>query len=1083
MIPMEMKRIITPALILAVTILFSGMTNPVQAQRRNRNAEPAADEFKINSSMLSALKFRLVGPATYSGRIADFAVNPEDPSEYYVGVASGGLWKTENKGTTFTPIFDNQQVFSIGALAIDPLNPNVVWVGTGENNSQRNLAYGDGVYKTTDAGKSFTNMGLKESEHIGKIMIDPRNTDVVYVASQGPAWGPGGQRGLYKTTDGGKTWDRILHIGEYTGITDMEMDPRNPDILYAAAHQRERRVYSKINGGPESAIYKSVDAGETWYKLTRGLPSGDVGRIGLAIAPPNPDIIYAMIELPDNSGGFYRSNDMGESWTKMSNQIAGSPQYYVEIYADPVDPDRIISMDVRNMVSNDGGKTWEPLGGKNKHVDNHALWIDPDNTNYYLMGCDGGIYESWDRGKNWIFKSHFPVMQFYHVRTDNALPFYNLYGGTQDNGSWFGPNRTTRRNLVNADFTYTIGGDGYLSIPDPENPDIHYAESQYCGLRRYDRRTQNSISIKPQPVKDEVYRFNWNTPYLISPHDSKTLYVAANKVLKSTDHGESWKEISPDLTRQLDVDLLPMMGKIWPPEAIAKSMSTSPFGNIFALAESPLKKGMIYAGTDDGLIWRTDDDGANWIKYSSFPGVPDMTFVNYVLPSQHDLNSVYACFDGRKNASDFSPYIIKSNDKGQTWTSIASNLPDGTIYVIQEDHINPDILFIGTEWGVWLTLDQGGEWFKLDNGLPTIQVKDLDIQERENDLAVASFGRGWYVLDDYSYIRQLNKEVLNKEAHIFDIKDALLYYPGNNHNYQGEVHFSVPNPQPEVKIIYNVKEGYETLRQKRMKAQREAEKKGEEIKYPSDQELLAEAQEEKALLIFTFTDENGDIMRKIESPLRKGIGTVTWDMSYMDRRGPLVPPGKYSVSMEKYINGKYTDLGEKKEFIINSLDNNALGEPDYKAKFDFLKKASDLYTKINELYSYTTDLKDEMAELREELMRTPSNTNELIISTKSIENKIDDIILAISGRRDENVRIDETGPSIMNRVRFAVSATSGSENDITGAQREQYEISLSKIKNEYDKLKQIYENELVQLKNNLKTVNIDWTHAILPAFK
>lgn len=1080
---MKMKRITCPILVLSVIILITGLTNPIQAQRRNRNVEPESEEFTINSSMFSALRFRLIGPASYSGRIADFAVNPENPSEYYVGVASGGLWKTENKGTTFTPIFDKQSVFSIGALAIDPVNPNVVWVGTGENNSQRNLAYGDGVYKTTDGGKSFTNVGLKKSEHIGKIMIDPRNTDVVYVASQGPAWGPGGDRGLYKTTDGGKTWNQVLYVGDYTGISDMEMDPRNPDILYAAAHQRERRVYSKINGGPESAIYKSVDAGETWYKITRGLPSGDVGRIGLAVAPANPDIIYAMIELPGNSGGFYRSDDMGESWTRMSNEIAGSPQYYVEIYADPVDPDRIVSMDVRNMVSNDGGETWERLGEKNKHVDNHALWIDPDNTDYYLMGCDGGIYESWDRGVNWVFKSNFPVTQYYHVRTDNALPFYNVYGGAQDNGSWYGPNRTIRRNLVNADFTYTIGGDGYLSIPDPDNPDIHYAESQYCGLRRYDHRTENTISIKPQPVEDEVYRFNWNTPYFISPHDSKTLYVAANKVLKSSDYGESWKEISPDLTRQLDVNLLPMMGKIWPPEAIAKNMSTSPFGNIFTLAESPFIKGMIYAGTDDGLIWRTDDDGENWIKYSRFPGVPDMTFVNYVLPSQHDVNTVYACFDGRKNSSDFTPYIIISTDRGETWTSIASNLPDGTIYVIQEDHINPEILFIGTEWGVWVTLDKGGKWFKLNNGLPTIQVKDLDIQERENDLAVATFGRGWYILDDYSYLRQLNKEALDKEAHIFDIKDALLYYPGNNQNYQGEVHFSIPNPEPEVKIVYNVKEGYETLKQKRTKAQREAEKEGKEISYPSNEDLMAEGTEERALILFTFSDGNGQIMKKIQQPLRKGIGTVTWDMSYMDQRGPSVPPGKYYVSMGKYVNGEYINLGEEKEFTINALDNSALGKPDYKAKFEFLKEASDKYTRISEVSSYVSDLKSEMENLRTELLRTPEHTNDLMLETKNIEKKLDDIIYAVSGRRTEGVRIDATEPSIMNRMRFAVSATSGSEDDITGAQKEQYGIALAKFQQEYERLEQLYADELVKLKSNLEMVNIDWSPDILPLFK
>ncbi len=1067
---------------LALIILFTAVSQPAEAQRRQRNAGQATDEFKPNSSMLSALKFRLIGPASYSGRIADFAVNPEDPSEYYVGVASGGLWKTENKGTTFTPVFDNKPVFSIGALAIDPVNPNIVWAGTGENNSQRNLAYGDGVYKTTDAGKTWTNVGLKESEHIGKIMIDPRNTDVVYVASQGPAWGPGGERGLYKTTDGGKTWEQVLYIGEYTGITDMEMDPRNPDILYAAAHQRERRVYSKINGGPNSAIYKSVDAGETWYKLTKGLPSGDVGRIGLALSPPNPDIIYAMIELPESKGGFWRSDDMGESWTRMSDEIAGSPQYYVEIYADPVDPDRIISMDVRNRVSDDGGETWEYLGEKNKHVDNHAMWIDPDNTNYYLMGCDGGIYESWDRGRNWIFKSNFPVTQYYHVRTDNDYPFYNVYGGTQDNGSWYGPNRTIRRYLVNADFTYTIGGDGYLSIPDPDNPDIHYAESQYCGLRRYDERTGNSVSIKPQPAGDEIYRFNWNTPYFISPFDSKTLYVAANKVLKSTDRGGSWKEISPDLTRQLDVDLLPMMGKIWPPEAIAKSLSTSPFGNIFALAESPLSQGRIYAGTDDGLIWRTDDDGENWIKYSSFPGVPDMTFVNYILPSQHDENTVYACFDGRKNASDFTPYIIKSTDKGESWTPIASNLPDGTIYAIQEDHIDPNILFIGTEWGVWVTLNRGGEWFRLRNGLPTIQVKDLDIQERENDLAVATFGRGWYILDDYSYLRQLNAEAMSRDAHIFDIKDGLLYYPSTNQNYQGEVHFRIPNPGPEVKFIYNVKEGYETLKQKRLKAQREAKKEGKEISYPSDEELIAEAREEKAMLIFTIADSNGDIMRKIETPLRSGIGSVTWDMSYLDRRGPAVPPGKYSVSMEKYVRGEYIDLGAEKEFTVKALDNNALGTPDYKTKFEFLKKASDMYSTISETYSYTNSMKDEMSDLRSELKRTAANTHDLMNESKNIEKRLDAVILALIGRRTDGARVDATEPSIMNRMRFAVSASSGSDNNITGAQREQYDIALEDFSEQYNELEEIH-SLMINLKNELRSVDIDWSPGNLPLFR
>ena len=447
-----------------VLILLFFLPLEIIAQKSNKKFSLKKEQVELTSNMLKMFNFRSIGPAAYSGRISDVAVNPENTSEYYVGVASGGLWKTMNHGTTFKPIFDEQKVFSIGCLAMDPNNSNVVWVGTGENNTQRNLAYGDGVYKTTDGGKSFTNMGLKTSSQIGKILIDPRNSNVVYVAAQGQAWGPGGERGLYKTIDGGKTWDNVLEIGEYTGVSDLEMDPRNPDILYAASHQRERRVYSKINGGPKSAIYKSVDAGKSWNKVSKGLPKGDIGRIGLAVAPSNPDIVYAVIELPENKSGFYRSSDMGESWEKRSDKGSSSPQYYNELYADPINSNVVILMDTYNGLSSDGGKTWENIEGNNKHVDNHALWIDPSDTNHFIAGCDGGIYETYDRAKTWQFKNNLPITQYYHVRTDNDYPFYNVYGGAQDNGSWFGPSQTHRKYIVNADWTHTIGGDGYLSI-------------------------------------------------------------------------------------------------------------------------------------------------------------------------------------------------------------------------------------------------------------------------------------------------------------------------------------------------------------------------------------------------------------------------------------------------------------------------------------------------------------------------------------------------------------------------------------------------------------------------------------------
>jgi len=1041
-----------------LSVLFIAPSTQLYAQRKKKKSTET-NKFELNEQMLKMHSFRSLGPAAYSGRISDLAVNPENPSEYYVGVASGGLWKTENHGTTFQPIFDNQPVFSIGCLAMDPNNSNVVWVGTGENNSQRNLAYGDGVYKTTDGGKTFTNMGLKTSSQIGKIMIDPRNSNVVYVAAQGQAWGPGGERGLYKTTDGGKTWKRVLEIGEYTGVSDMEMDPRNPDILYASSHQRERRVYSKINGGPESAIYKSVDAGATWTKLKKGLPSGDVGRIGLALSPANPDIIYAVIELPDSKSGFYRSSDMGESWEKRSDKGTTSPQYYNEVYADPINPNLVILMDTRNSLSEDGGVTWQNIEGSNKHVDNHAIWIDPQDTNHYLVGSDGGLYETYDRAKTWQFKNNLPITQYYHVRVDNEYPFYNVYGGAQDNGSWFGPSQTHRRNMVNSDWTYTIGGDGYLSIPDSNNSDIHYCESQYCGLRRYDRTTGNSISIQPQPTTDEEFRWNWNTPYFLSSFDSKTLYVAGNYVFKSTDMGGTWKKVSDDLTRQIDQNSLPMMGKIWPPEAIAKNLSTSKFGNIFALAESPLKQGMMYAGTDDGLIWITENDGENWTKFDKFPGVPDMTFVNYVLPSQHNENVVYACFDGRKNSSDFTPYLIKSTDKGKTWTSIASNLPSGTVYCIQEDFENPNILFIGTEWGVWTTIDGGKKWVQIKNGIPTIQVKDLTIQKRENDLVVATFGRGYYVLDNYASLRQLNEEVANKEAHLFDIKDALLYFPSSNLNYQGEVHFRTPNPDPSATFEYYVKDGYETLKQKRVKAQKAAEKSGSFI-YPTEAELLAEENEDKPTLIFTIYDGKNNIMRKLTTPLKSGYNSISWDLGYLSSRGAKVVPGDYKVAIDKNVKGNFTRLVEPTPFKVISLPNG-LGTPNYASNFNFLKQVTDLNANVTASNGKIDDMNNRLKNMKTMLVNMPVEGNVLVNKIDAIQKEVNGVSKAIVGGFGAK-------NTVLSRLRFTMYATMSAQVDVTGAQKEQFEIAKKEFETQQVVLNKLFDTKLPALEKEFE---------------
>jgi photosystem II stability/assembly factor-like uncharacterized protein len=650
---------------------------------------------------LSAFKLREIGPAVTSGRISDFAVNPCNPSEYYVATSSGGVWKTTNAGTTFSPVFDSQGSYSIGCVTMDPNNHHIVWVGTGENNNQRAVAYGDGVYKTVDGGMTWKNMGLKTSEHIGMITIDPRDSDVVYVAAYGPLWSSGGERGLYKTTDGGKTWEAVLTISENTGVSEVHLDLRNPDVIYAAAHQRRRHVFTLIDGGPESAVYKSEDGGKSWEKIVRGLPGGDLGRIGLAVSPANPDYIYAIVEAQDGRGGFYLSTDRGASWKRRSSYTSRG-NYYQEIFCDPQDLDRVYSMDVYLQVTDDGGETWSALGERHKHVDNHAIWIDPHNTDYYLVGCDGGIYESFDRGKTWKYFPNLPVTQFYKVAVDNAEPFYFVYGGTQDNYSLGGPSRTvSSHGIVNADWFVTQGGDGFESQVDWKDPNIVYAQSQHGNLFRYDKKSGERMGIKPRERKGEKeYRWNWDAPLLVSPHSNTRLYFAANKVFRSDDRGNTWKVISDDLTRQIDRNKLEVMGRIWPMDAVAKNASTSQYGNIVALDESPVQEGLLYVGTDDGLIQVTEDGGANWRKIDKFPGVPEKTYVNDIVASQHEKDTVYAAFNNHKNG-DFKPYILKSTDAGRSWISLASDLPErGSVYSLAEDHVKKDLLFAGTEFGL-----------------------------------------------------------------------------------------------------------------------------------------------------------------------------------------------------------------------------------------------------------------------------------------------------------------------------------------------------------------------------------------------
>ncbi len=946
---------------LIVAIISTLAFNGFSKEKSNKDDEKSK---KTYESIVKGLKFRALGPALTSGRIIDIAVRADQPSEYYVAVASGGVWKTTNAGISYKPIFDQQDSYSIGCVTIDPANYNTVWVGTGENNSQRSVSYGDGVYKSEDGGKSWKNMGLKKSEHIGKIMVDPRNSDVVYVAAQGPLWGPGGDRGLYKTSNGGKDWKRVLEISENTGVSDIVFDSRNPDVIYVSSYQRRRHVWTLINGGPESAIYKTKDGGITWDKLKGGLPGGELGRIGLAISPVNPDYVFALIEAYGDKGGFFRSTDRGVSWTKMNGYKTVSAQYYQEIFCDPQDVDKIYSVDTYSKYTLDGGKTWKRLSNKYRHVDDHALWIDPQNTSHLLIGGDGGMYECFDGGENWDYKANLPITQFYRVAVDNAEPFYNVYGGTQDNNTIGGPSQTTNPGgIFNSDWYITHGGDGFEAAIDPTDPNIVYSQSQHGHLYRSNLKTGEKIGIMPMELDEtEAYRWNWNSPLIISKHNHERLYFACNFLFKSDDKGNSWQKISPDLSRQLDRNLLPVMGKVQRPDAVAKNASTSQYGSIVSLSESPLKAGLLYAGTDDGLIQVSTDDGANWTKYERINGLPKLIYVSCLMASRHDEQTVYATFDNRKSA-DFKPYIYKSTDAGKSWSKIAAGLPENLpVHHIIEDHKKPGLLFIGTEFGVYFSIDDGKEWNKLSAGLPTICVKDIAIQEREDDLVLATFGRGFYVLDNYSALRELSPEMKESEAHLFDIEDAYLYFGSNplgggSKGSQGTNYFSTPNPEVAAVFTYYFKEAPKTKKETRLAKEKEAKEKGTELDYPGFDELREEQMEPKSYLQFTIFDANGLIVNRLTEKMKTGINRMTWNFRYPsvypastalsapgknNTGGYVALPGKYFVRLSKVVNNETVTLVDKKPFTIKPLHADDLDLNELEQLQAFMKDLDDL---------------------------------------------------------------------------------------------------------------------------------------------
>ena len=1082
-----------------VAFIALALIAPVSAAAQDEEGDPL-------EQALAGLELRTVGPAFMSGRIADIVIHPDNPNVWFVAVGSGGVWKTGNSGTTWTPIFDGQSSYSIGTLALDPSNPNTLWVGTGENVGGRHVGYGDGVYVSYDGGGTWKNVGLKNSEHIGKIVIHPEDPDTVWVAAEGSLWSSGGQRGLYKTTDGGETWTRTL-IGEegddvWTGVTDIEIDPQDPGILYAATWQRHRTVAAYIGGGPNSGIHRSNDGGETWTELTNGLPSGDenrnMGKIGLAISPQQPDVLYAAIELDQREGGVWRSADRGASWEKMSDRIAGGtgPHYYQELYASPHAFDRIYFMDVRASVSNDGGATWTSIADESKHVDNHALAFRQEDPHYLLIGTDGGLYETFDHAGTWRYIDNLPVTQFYKVAVDDAEPFYTIYGGTQDNNTQGGPSRTDNvSGIRNSDWSVVLFGDGHQPATEPGNPDIVYAHWQQGNLVRHDRTTGEIVYIQPQVGEDEApNRFNWDAPILVSPHDAARIYHASQRVWRSDNRGDSWAMLSGDLTRNEDRFDIEHMGRQWGWDAPWDTYAMSNYNTITSLAESPVVEGLLYAGTDDGLVQFSEDGGESWreIEVGDLPGVPDTAFVNDIKADLFDADTVYIALDNHKYG-DFTPYLLKSTNRGRRWTSIAGDLPERhLVWRVVQDHVEPDLMFAGTEFGLFVTIDGGEGWTKLTGGnAPTIAYRDLAIQRRENDLVGATFGRGFWILDDYSVLREIDQETLAQEAALFDTRDAWWYIErtplGNNRRgSQGHALYLADNPPFGAVFTYHLAEGYQTKEEQRREREKKAIAERGDVQFPAWEQIEAERRQPDPAVLLTVRDADGNVVRRLEGPASKGMHRVAWDLKFPapnavgdsggwgEPEGFMVVPGTYSVALGKRVGGEVTQLAGPREFEVVRMRQGALDGAEPAETVAFWQRLAGMMRKTSAANRVIESAREKVDAMATALQRSTAPAGELDAELHAVSQRLYEIAEQLQGRESMEQLNEPQGPTIGQRMFVAMIGTGRSTYGPTPTHEMSLDIAERQFAEVRAELDQLVEERIPALEQALLDAGAPW---------
>ncbi|MDJ0908196.1 MAG: hypothetical protein QNI99_03315 [Woeseiaceae bacterium] len=1090
---------------LALAVILTALVSYPAFAQDDESSEPG-----FNEATFAGLEFRSIGPAFMSGRISDIVIHPDNQSIWYVAVGSGGVWKTENRGTTWEPIFDDEDSYSIGCLTLDPNNPNTIWVGTGENISGRHAGYGSGLYRSRDGGQSWENMGLEDSERIGMIRIDPRDSNTIFVAAQGPLWSGGGDRGLYKSTDGGETWRKVLGEGlgnddtddDYTGVSEVHMDPRNPDVMYAVSWQRMRNVAVLMDGGPGTGIHKSEDGGETWRELTSGLPEENMGKTGIAVSPQNPDVVYATIELHNREGGFWRSEDGGESWEKRNDYLSSGtgPHYYMELFADPHVFDRVYQADVHLHVTHDGGENFIRLQHDSKHVDHHAMAFDPTDENYILVGNDGGVYESYDMGQTWRYAANLPITQYYKVAVDYDEPFYNVYGGTQDNNSQGGPSRTDNNvGIRNSDWFVTLFGDGHQSAVDPNNPDIIYAMWQQGNLVRFDRRTGEQVYIRPQaPEGEPPERYNWDAPIFISPHDSSTLLFGTQRVWKSEDYGDTWTAISPDLTRNELRTRMPIMDRTWSYDASWDLYAMSMYNTIVNVSQSPLDEDLIYVGTDDGIVQVTEDGGANWRRIDRLPGVPNRFFVNDIKADLHDPDTVYVVVDDHKSG-DFAPYILKSENRGRSWSSIASNLPERHIlWRVVQDHVEPDLLFVGSEFGVFFTVDGGDNWTKLTGGTPNIPYRDLVIQTRENDLVGATFGRSFYILDDYTPLRYVTNSMLENDSVLFPVREADWYVPRRPlgcgdplcQGSQGDAFYVAPNPDFGAVFTYYLADGLQTAKEARREVEEELEAENENVAFTDLDTIIDEQREDDPAIVFAVRNQAGDLIRYVEGPVAAGFHRVAWDLRYPSLEawvpreegddddggmGVLAAPGTYTVSMHQRVDGVLTDLNQTQTFNVVSIRNDPVFPgSSQEQRIAFSQGVDELIRAADGTRNAIDRLSAELDAVKQTLARSTADA-----SLYEIADSIQERMLAerdrLVGNETRDMHKEWTEMSLGDRMWHARFAPNSNAYGPTPAQRESYEIGRRLYADVVSNLTELVDVEYAALKDALDAAGVPWT--------